>query len=133
MDDFLTTSNSLPAVSFRDVGDRAEGTITNTRKLEDRDMDGELRTWPNGDPKHVWVFDLDTAEGAVAVWVRGNMVTAIKEAAAKAKVSSMIGAKLTIEHHALGEPAKKGYNAPKLYRAKMEAGQSAADGDGDWL
>jgi len=133
MDDFLSTSNSLPAVSFRDVGDRAEGVITNTRKLEDRDMDGELRTWPNGDPKHVWVFDLDTADGAVAVWVRGNMVTAIKEAAAKAKVSTMIGSKLTIEHHALGEPAKKDYNTPKLYRAKMEAGQAASDGDGDWL
>ena len=131
MDDFLSTGNSLPAISFREVGDRAEGVITNTRKLEDRDMDGELRTWPNGDPKHVWVFDIDTDEGAAAIWVRGNMVTAIKEAAAKAKISTMIGAKLTVEHHALGEPAKKGYNAPKLYRAKMEAGQAA--GDGDWL
>jgi hypothetical protein len=131
MDDFLSSGNSLPAISFREVGDRAEGVITNTRKLEDRDMDGELRTWPNGDPKHVWVFDIDTDEGAAAIWVRGNMVTAIKEAASKAKISTMIGAKLTVEHHALGEPAKKGYNAPKLYRAKMEAGQAA--GDGDWL
>lgn len=131
MDEFLNSSSSLPAVSFREVGDRAEGVIVNTRKLEDRDMDGELRTWPNGDPKHVWVFDIDTADGQMALWVRGNMVTAIREAAQKAQISNMVGAKLTIEHHALGEPAKKGYNAPKLYRAKLE--QAATTSGDDWL
>ena len=131
MDEFLNSSSSLQAVSFREVGDRAEGVIINTRKLEDRDMDGELRTWPNGDPKHVWVFDIDTVDGQMALWVRGNMVTAIREAAQKAQISNMVGAKLTIEHHALGEPAKKGYNAPKLYRAKLE--QTATTSGDDWL
>lgn len=131
MDNFLTESNSLPAVSFREVGDRVEGTITNTRKLEDRDMDGELRTWPNGDPKHVWVFDLDTDDGAHALWVRGNMVTAIREAAQKSGVSNMVGARLTVEHHDLGEPSKKGYNPAKLYRAKIEA--AAPTSDDDWV
>lgn len=129
MDDFLTGSNSLPALSFRNVGDRAEGVITNTRRLEDRDMDGELRTWPNGDPKHVWVFDIDTADGPQALWVRGHMVTAIREAAQVSAVKDLMGAKITIEHHALGEPSKKGYNAPKLYRAKIEAAVPTADDD----
>jgi len=130
-DDFLSQGASLPAVSFREVGDRVTGVITNTRKLDDRDMDGEIRTWPNGDPKHVWVFDIETDDGAMALWVRGNMVAAIRDAAAKGSVKTLAGARITVEHHALGEPPKKGLNAPKLYRAKIEPG-TAADSDG-WL
>lgn len=131
MDDFLTESNSLPAAALKNVGDRVEGTILQTRKLEDRDLDGELRTWPNGDPKHVWVFDLDTGTEQQALWVRGNMVTAIKDAARGGEVRNLVGAKLTIEHHALGEPKQKGYNPPKLYRAKIVAAQPTSDDD--WI
>lgn len=131
MDDFLTESNSLPAASLKNVGDRVEGTILQTRKLEDRDMDGELRTWPNGDPKHVWVFDLDTGTEQQALWVRGNLVTAIKDAARAGDVRNLVGAKLTVEHHALGEPKQKGYHPPKLYRAKIVAAQPTTDDD--WI
>lgn len=131
MDNFLTESNSLPAVTLKEVGDRVEGTILQTRKLEDRDLDGEVRTWPNGDIKHVWVFDLDTGNEQQALWVRGNMVTAIRDASKAANITNLIGAKLVLEHHALGEPKQKGYNAPKLFRAKITAAQPTADDD--WI
>lgn len=119
MDDFLTGGESLPAVKLTNVGDKITGIITQTRKLEDRDLNGELRTWPNGDPKHVFVFDLDTSNGKQALWVRGQMVSAIKEAAREAKVTNLIGATIDLQHHALGEIKQKGFNAPKLYRAKI--------------
>ena len=131
MDNFLTESNSLPAVSLKEVGDRIEGIITQTRKLEDREMDGEVRTWPNGDVKHVWVFDLDIDNELKALWVRGNMVTAIRDAAKAGNITNLVGAKLVLEHHALGEPKQKGYNAPKLYRAKITAAQPTTDDD--WI
>ena len=51
---------------------------------------------------------------------RGQMVSAIREAAKTAGLSTVIGSKLTIQHHALGE-AKKGFSPAKLYRAKFEA------------
>jgi hypothetical protein len=47
------------------------------------------------------------------------MVTAVREAANAAGVKTLVGQQLTIQHYALGE-AKKGFNAPKLFRAKVE-------------
>lgn len=119
-DDFLSGGASFPAVKFTAVGDTVKGTITNIKKLEDRDPSGEVKTWPNGDPKHVFVFDLDTADGTVSLWVRGNMVKAIKEAANAAGVKEMTGCTVAVQFTGLGE-AKKGMNAPKLYKAQVKA------------
>lgn len=130
MDEFLTGGESLPAVKLTNIGDKVTGVIKQTRKLEDRDLNGDLRTWPNGDPKHVFVFDLETADGAQALWVRGQMVSAIKEAAREAKVTNLVGATLDLQHHALGEIKQKGYNAPKLYRARITPNSTV---DTDWI
>jgi hypothetical protein len=129
-DDFLAGGESLPAVKLTNVGDKVTGVIKQTRKLEDRDLNGELRTWPNGDVKHVFVFDLDTTDGAQALWVRGQMVSAIREAAREAKVSNLVGCTLDVQHHALGEAKQKGYNAPKLYRARITPASTV---DNDWI
>ena len=129
-DDFLAGGESLPAAKLTNIGDKVTGVIKQTRKLEDRDLNGDLRTWPNGDPKHVFVFDLETTDGAQALWVRGQMVSAIKEAAREAKVTNLIGATLDLQHHALGEIKQKGYNAPKLYRARITPNSTV---DNDWI
>ena len=129
-DDFLAGGESLPAAKLTNIGDKVTGVIKQTRKLEDRDLNGDLRTWPNGDPKHVFVFDLETTDGAQALWVRGQMVSAIKEAAREAKVTNLIGATLDLQHHALGEIKQKGYNAPKLYRARLTPNSAV---DNDWI
>ena len=131
-DDFLAQGSSLPAVKLASVGDAVTGKVINARKLEDREMDGEIRRWSNGDPKHVWVFDLDVDGVQQSLWVRGQMVTAIRDAANAAKISSLLGCKLTIKHTALGEPKQKGFNAPKLYKAKLEPGAPAVDADDIW-
>jgi hypothetical protein len=118
MDDFLTSS-SKPAIKLAEVGDTVTGKVVEISKLEDKEINGEVRRWPNGDPKHVYVFTLEIDGEQQSLWVRGQMVTAIREAANAAKVASLRGCTLTVKHTALGEAKQKGYNQPKLYKAKV--------------
>lgn len=110
----------LPTLKFETVGQSHGGIVTNVKKLEDRDPSGVLKTWPNGDPKFVYVLSLkhDT-EGDVNIWARGVMINAIREAASKAGVTELIGTKLTIRYKGDGEKKSAGFNAPKLYEAKI--------------
>lgn len=124
MDEFLSSGSTKPAVKFAEVGDMVTGFVREISKMEDKDLSGETRRWASGDPKHVYVFTLDVAGEELSLWVRGQMVTAIREAAAAANVKSLVGCKLTVKHTGLGEVKQKGYNAPKLYKAKVEPQQS---------
>lgn len=124
-DPFLSGGDSLPALKFPNVGDSHTFQIIDARQVQDRNIDGDLLTWDDGKPKMVWVFDVDTnAAGGPAdasLWVKGNLYTVTREAIKTAGVGT-VGAVLKVTHHALGEPRKKGYNAPKLFEAKAKAG-----------
>lgn len=125
MDDFMSGGggDKLPAFKFADIGDTVSGQIIDVTKIEDRTPDGVAKKWPSGDPMHVFIFTLDTTgngAGDTTVWVRGNMVTAIREALANAGLKPSDHPKLTIKHHAVGEPKNKGYAPPKLFKAKVE-------------
>jgi len=121
-DIFLTDGGSKhPALKFENAGDTHTGKVIEVKKLEDRDPQGEVKTWPNGDIRYVFVFTVSTADGFGNIWARGNMVKAIREAATAANVTSMVGTKLTVKYTGDGEK-KKGMNAPKLYKAKVEPG-----------
>lgn len=125
-DPFQSGGESLPGYKFENVGDKLVGQITDMRQVNDLDMDGEQRYWDAAktQPKLVWAFDIDTDEDGVAdhaLWVRGNMYTALREALKEAGVAT-VGAVISLTHHALGEPPKKGYHAPKLFTAKAKAG-----------
>lgn len=129
-DEFLTGGGaSLPAVKFTNPGDTAKGVVTEVKKLEDRDPTGTPKTWPDGKPKFVFVFNLDTEDGAQALWVRGNMVKAIREAAQAAGVTTMVGSTLAVQFTGLGEATTKGYQPPKLFKAQVKplAGITADD------
>jgi hypothetical protein len=126
MDDFMSGGggDKLPEYKFETVGDTISGQIIDVTKLEDKTPDGQAKTWPSGDPMHVWVFTLDTTgngSGDTTLWVRGNMVTAIRQALADAAVKPSDHPKITVKHHAVGEPKNKGYAPPKLFKAKAEA------------
>ena len=129
MDTFMTQGESLPAFRFADIGDTISGTIQNVTQLDDRAPDGTPKTWANGDPVHVWVFDLDTTGTGTAdtcIWVRGNMVKAIRDALATAKLQPSDHPKLTVRYDGNGEPKNKGFHPAKLYKAKAEPAPRAA-------
>jgi hypothetical protein len=133
-DDFMG-GETLPAFRFADVGDTIRGQLINVTKLEDKSPDGTVKKWADGSPMHVFVFDLDeNMDGKAdwAVWVRGNMVTAVREAMRTAGLKPSDRPILTIKHTELGEPTKKGYSPPKLFRAKAEAAKPIAQVDNDF-
>ena len=134
IDDFTSGGTSLPAVKFNEIGDTISGQIVDGRKLEDRAPDGTVKTWSNGDPMHVYVFDLDTdGDGSAdhSLWVRGNLVKVLRQALADAGVKPSDNPKITVKFSELGEPSRKGYSPPKLFKAKAEkvAKPTAADLD----
>ena len=120
-DIFLAEGGSkYPALKFENVNDTHTGTVIEVKKLEDRDPAGTVKTWDNGDVRYVFVFTLNTADGIGNLWARGNMVKAIREAAQATGVTTMVGAKLTVKYTGDGEKKSKAFNAPKLYKAKVE-------------
>ena len=111
--------NKYPALKFENVNDTYSGTVIEVKKLEDRSPDGTVKTWDNGDVRYVFVFTMNTADGISNLWARGGMVKAIREAAQAIGATTMVGTKLTVKYTGDGEK-KKGFNAPKLYKAKVE-------------
>lgn len=126
-DDGFMGGESFPALKFGAVGDTHEGRVTNVKKKQDVAVDtGTPMTWPNGDPKYVWLFEVEDSAGEMGtLWVRGNAVKAIREAVKEAGAGSPVGWNLKIQHHALGE-AKGGKHPAKLYRAKLTAAAARA-------
>ena len=130
MDDFITGGDSLPAFKFTEVGDTVSGILRDISPLEDRAPDGTPKTWSNGEPMKVYVFKLDTnntGTADVAVWARGNLIKVLREALKTAGIKPSEYPKVTIKFAELGEPTRKGYHPPKLFKAKVEpAPQPAA-------
>ena len=122
-DIFLQDGGSkYPALKFETPGDTHSGVVTEVKKLEDRDPSGNVKTWDNGDIRYVFVFTINTGTEIGNLWARGSMVKTIREAAQAANVTSMVGTNLTVKFTGLGEQKTKGFNAPKLYKAKVEPG-----------
>lgn len=120
-DDFMAAS-SYPAVEFKNVGDMRTIVVREVHKKIDIDMDTDKpKTWPNGDPVHVFQFNGESDGETKSLWVRGNLVKAVREAVAAAGLATVIDAKLTIKFDDLGTPPKRGLNAPKLFKVKAEA------------
>lgn len=117
---FMGEGNSYPALAFGEVGTTHEGVIRAVKRKQDVDFDdGTPITWPDGTPKWVFLFELEQTNGEMGtIWVRGNAVTAIREAVKEAGAESPVGWNLKLQHHALGEKVGK-RNPAKLYRAKI--------------
>lgn len=117
-DPFVSSGvGGAPVVKFPAIGDSVTGVVRSIVAQPDTDPAGNVKTWDSGQPMMVYVFLIDTDQGDQRLFVRGNMVTAIREASGG---QSTIGKQLTVQHYALGE-AKRGFSAPKLFRAKVTA------------
>lgn len=115
---------SLPAVKFETVGEVHGGTVMKVTKRDDVDLAGNVKRWENtGEPKSVYVFELD---GVKSLWVRGNMITAIREAVGAAKLKSPVGARIEVKYYGDGI-AKPGMHAPKLFMARVLRADEAFD------
>lgn len=119
-EDFMAEGGE--SLKFENIGDTHTGKLLSIGSQNDTDPNGTVKTWPDGNPKKVWMWDLDTADGPATLWVRGNLVKVLREAAKKAGATSqaeLIGATVTVKHHALGEATTKGFSPAKLYQAKI--------------
>ena len=132
MDEFMESTSGGPklsALKFAKVGDTHTGVVTEVTKLQDKDPAGNVKTYDNGDPRWVFVFTLDTPTGASNLWVRGQMVKAIREAAEKASVKTLVGSTLSVRYTGDGEKKSAAFNAPKLYAAKVEPAKNDASAE----
>jgi hypothetical protein len=129
--DDLFSGSGAPVVKFTKVGDDVIGTISSIEVRQQRDFDtNEPKTWDDGKPMMEVILTLDTAErdrfiedddGSRRVFVRGAMLTALRQAVRKAKATKPeIGGRIAITHSGLGEAKKRGFNAPKLYDVEYE-------------
>ena len=113
-----------PAFKFTEIGDTFEGVVISQSEMDDRDPGtGAAKTWPDGQPMKVYVLNCENkADGEDAsIWVRGNMVKAIREAAREVKVKDLLGHEIKIRLDSFGKPTKAGFNPPKLFRVKVGA------------
>lgn len=120
--------SSTPSLKFETVGQTHTGIVTNVTRRDDTKPDGTLNTWPDGKVKDVWVFELD---GAAAIWVRGNAITAIRTAQREAGLTNPLGARLELQFYGLGDP-KPGKAAAKLFKARMTAPAPVAATPANW-
>jgi hypothetical protein len=118
--------DKLPAVKFETVGASVAGQILAGNTIPDKDYaTGVVKVDDRGRERTIVVYEIDTdGDGRAdqALFVRGHMFTALREAKAAASVPSLIGAHVKVTHHALGTPSKAGFNPPKLFEAKVKAG-----------
>lgn len=128
-DPFLESAgDGVPAFKFENLGDTISGVVKKIEQRQDTTIDGVPKTWDNGTPMSMFVFTLETPGGQRNIYVRGNMVKAIREAANN---ESTIGKRLTVQHHALGDK-KPGKFPAKLFRAKVESVQPALSKSQHW-
>ena len=139
IDDFL--QGGAPGASFDSVGDKWNGAVCFYEKTQQTDYEtGTPVTWDDGNPKWMLHVDIQTDvrdeenipgdDGVRRLYVRGNMLTAFRKALRSSGVRLREGILVEVEHTGMGEPPKKGMNAPKLYRVEISpapAGMSADD------
>jgi hypothetical protein len=131
--DFLASTGT--SLKFENVGDIHKGTLLKITPREDKDPNGTIKTWADGSPKMVYLWELKLEDGSEGtMWVRGNLVKVLKEAAKAAGATcanDLVGADVTVKHHALGESTTKGFAKPKLFQAKIKLNKQALPPDAD--
>lgn len=126
--EFLLGGGATSA-KFPTVGSSVTGRIVREPEVQQqRDFQtGELKTWNDGKPMQQLQVVLATDErdpevadddGERAVYVKGNLLKAVREAIRKAGAKGLdVGGTLTVTYSGDGEVTKRGFNPPKLYTA----------------
>ena len=136
-------AGGVASAKFETAGTTVSGTICHPPEVQQqREIDtGKPKFWEDGKPRQQIVVHLQTTirdpevddDGIRAVYVRGNMLRAVREAVRKAGARLEVGGVLTVTYTGDGERKAAGFNPPKLYAATyVPAAQAAvADALGD--
>lgn len=136
--EFLLGAAGAPA-KFNTVGTVVRGKVLHHEKRQSRDMDNNLKTWDDGNP--IWEVvvtlqtddrdpSLDDDDGVRRLFVRGQMLKAVRDALVKAQWrESLVGGTLAVRYEGDGIPSRNGFSPPKQYRAQFEAPTPADDFD----
>lgn len=133
--DGLLNGGGAPSAKFASVGDTVKGSVVSAESRQQTDLDGKAKTWDDGSPQMQIIITLDTDErdpsiidddGKRRVFVKGKMLTALKEALKDAGAKLEVGAKLAFQYTGDGTAAKAGYSPPKLYKVAYKAPEPAA-------
>lgn len=135
--DFLIGAAGAVA-KFPEVGDKVVGKVLRYEKRQSKDMaTGELKTWEDGTPVYEVVITLQTEDrdpeiedddGLRRLFVRGGMLNAVRDALRAARWrQSLVGGTLGVKYVGDGTPSRRGFSAPKQFKAMFEAPSPADD------
>lgn len=125
---FLMQSG-IKSFKFEQHKDTAKGTIVSLDMQQQRDIkDNSPKVWDDGRPMMQLRIVLDTGapdddddDGMRAIFVRGQMQQAVRDAIKAAGVSTIQeGGTLAVQYVSDGEASRAGFNKPKQYRAQYE-------------
>lgn len=127
------------SAKFESVGDRVSGLITGMEVRQQTDLEGNLKTWDNGDPRMQLVVTLLTElhddeddDGIRKLYVKGQMTKAVQEAVRKAGRRGLEeDGRIVVQYQKAEPPAKKGYSPTKVYAARYEPPQQSIPNDED--
>lgn len=131
INDFLE-SGGIPSAKFDKIGDTYEGTVIRMEKLQQRDFEtGEPQTWDDGSPKNMLHVDIQTDirdpeiagdDGIRRLYVRGNMIQAVRSAMRAAQSRIYSGGHLRVTYVRDGDRQSRGRQPAKLYEAVYTPG-----------
>jgi hypothetical protein len=122
----LIESGGISPAKFETVGAAITGTVVDAEVQQQREINtGKPKFWDDGTPRRQIVAYVDTAQrdpqipddnGRRALYIRGNMLKALRTALRLADAQLAEGGILTVTYTGDGERTKTGFNPPKEYK-----------------
>jgi hypothetical protein len=133
-------AGGVSSAKFETIGTTVSGTICRKPEVQQqREIDtGKPKFWDDGKPRQQIVIHLQTTirdpqveddDGVRALYIRGFMLKAVREAVRKAGAKLEVGGELSVTYVGDGERKAAGFNPPKLYEAKYVPVAQAAVAD----
>jgi hypothetical protein len=138
--DFLF-SGGAPVAKFPSIGAIVKGTVTNSEVTQQTDIDQKPKFFDDGNPMRQLVITLQTAErdpsadnddGLRRLFVKGQMLQAVREALKAAGSKLENGGTLAVQYANDKPSERRGYNDQKIYRAQYQP-PAAGSGVNDLL
>lgn len=119
----------VPSVSFPAIGAAIDGTIIDVATGDQRDPNGDVRRFANGEVRRQVILTLDTKlrddeddDGRRRLFVKGQMMKAFREAIKKADAPGpRPGGRVKVTYSADGDQATPGLSKPKVFTVTYKA------------